>query len=287
MSPRIEQLGVLSGPVWLFGGCYSNLQATQALLELARQQQLPPRQLICNGDSVAYCADPQDTVALLRHHQVSVVQGNCEQALAEQAPDCGCGFEAGSSCSQLAESWYRYSQQRIDPESRRWMAQLPSQIRFELNGLKLVVTHGGLSRNNLFLFGSSPRAAFEQELELAQADIVIAGHSGIPFAYRAGTGYWLNTGAIGMPANDGSRDGWYLVLESCGQGLRCRWQRLRYDAELAAERMRAEGLSAGYQQALLSGLWPSNQVLPETERSAQGQRLSLPELLIPKSELRE
>jgi len=92
--------------VLLFGGCYSNLQATQALLDKASQLGIPPDRIVCTGDVVAYAADPMGTVDLVRASGMHVVMGNCEESLGLNAADCGCGFEVGSACDMLSVAWY-------------------------------------------------------------------------------------------------------------------------------------------------------------------------------------
>lgn len=63
--PLLE-LGTLDGPVLLFGGNYSNLRATEALIAEASRLGVPADHVICTGDVVAYCADPQATVDRMR-----------------------------------------------------------------------------------------------------------------------------------------------------------------------------------------------------------------------------
>lgn len=69
---------------------------------VAEQLAIPPQQVICTGDLVAYCAHPQETVELIRDWGIHIVRGNCEESLASGALDCGCGFEEGSVCSTLS-----------------------------------------------------------------------------------------------------------------------------------------------------------------------------------------
>ena len=49
-----------------------------------------------------------------------------------------------------------------------------------------------------------------------------------------------------MPVNDGTRDGWYLLLEPVTRGIQASWHRLTYDAELAAATMQQSRLTGGY-----------------------------------------
>ena len=63
------------GPVLLFGGCYSNLEATNALLAEASRLGIPPGRIVCTGDVVAYCADAVATAQSIRAAGIHVVMG--------------------------------------------------------------------------------------------------------------------------------------------------------------------------------------------------------------------
>ncbi|MET0024860.1 MAG: metallophosphoesterase family protein [Sedimenticola sp.] len=267
------------GPLLLFGGPYSNLAATQAMRREAELLGIPPERVICNGDIVAYCAQPAETLEAIRTWGVHLVAGNCEVSLAEGSPDCGCGFEQGTTCALLSEGWYPYASARVDSGQRDWMKQLPGSIRFRFNGVRFQVAHGAPGAINRFVFPSTPRHE-KQALLDDDTDVVIAGHSGIPFGEKLANGYWLNTGVIGMPANDGTPDGWYLLLQTVEGQVRVRWQRLVYDYRGAHRQMLTAGLDNGYARALLSGLWPSMDILPNTEQGRYGIPLVLDELAI-------
>jgi len=274
-------LGLAGEPVLLFGGPYSNLQATQAMRREAERLGISPSRVICTGDIVAYCAEPDAVVREIRDWGVSVVMGNCEESLAADSPDCGCGFEDGTACSLLSDSWYRFSTQNTGDGHRSWMGELPRSVRFRLADRTFLVVHGAPSSINRFIFDSTPAAEKVLELKRAGADVVIGGHCGIPFGQQVGERFWLNSGAIGMPANDGSRDGWYLLLSPFNGGTRVGWHRLRYDWHRAQLVMRQSGLANGYADALGTGLWPSMDVLPDDERSRQGKALDPIPLMLP------
>ena len=282
---KVKELGSLKAPVLIFGGPYSNLHATRALFEKAGSLGIPPERIICNGDIVAYCGEPAETLSLISDWGIHCVMGNCEESLSADADDCGCGFDEGSLCSLLSDEWYRFASAEITSEQRRWMGALPRSIRFAIGDTRFVVTHGGVNNINEFLFPSSPAERKLDQLVASNAHCNIGGHCGLPFGEAITYGdqgdeyrYWLNTGAIGMPANDGTTDGWYLVLErdTAGPGIFVRWNRLKYDHAGAAESMAARGLGSAYSDALTTGLWPSMDILPDAERSAQGQPLSPP-----------
>ena len=279
----VLDLGRLKAPVLIFGGPYSNLHATRSLFEETRSLDIPTERIICNGDIVAYCGEPAETLSLITDWGIHCVMGNCEESLSAGAGDCGCGFDEGSLCSLLSDEWYQFASAEITPEQRDWMGALPRSIRFSIGDTRFAVIHGGVDNINEFLFPSSPAERKLDQLVASNTHCLIGGHSGLPFGEAIPCGdedneyrYWLNTGAIGMPANDGTTDGWYMVLEpdTAGAGIFVRWNRLKYDYAGAAETMATQGLGSAYSNALTTGLWPSMDVLPDAERSFQGRPLS-------------
>ncbi|MCB1759585.1 MAG: metallophosphoesterase family protein [Gammaproteobacteria bacterium] len=268
------ELGEIPAPLLVFGGPYSNLEATRTLRREAERLRIPAQQCVCTGDLVAYCADPQETVAEIRDWGVHLVMGNCEESLADGAADCGCGFSAGTSCDLLSKEWFDYASRRFDDATRAWMGALPRRLQFSFGGVRVAAIHGGATRINRFLFPSQPDHDFAVELAEIDADLVLAGHCGIPFTRRIDGKLWHNAGVIGMPANDGGRQCWYSLLQTTGDGaININHHRLDYDAESAAGKMVRAGLTGGYHRALLSGLWPSLEVLPAAERLQTGRTL--------------
>jgi predicted phosphodiesterase len=262
----------VSAPVLVFGGPYSNLHALRALMARAETLAIAPANVICTGDIAAYCADAEATLQAVRAWGCHVVAGNCEEQLAQNADDCGCGFEDGTLCNRLSQDWYTFARQQVSGASRAWMASLPLTITFNLGGKQFHVVHGGMRQSNRFVFASD-RAAFADEFRKTDADVVIAGHAGLPFIAQQEGRTWFNPGVIGMPANDGTADVWYGLIRQGDDTLALSTHRLNYDAPGAAAAMRTAGLADDYARALTTGLWPSLDVLPVTERAAAGQSL--------------
>lgn len=282
---QIETLGALDGPLLLFGGPYGNRQALDALFTEAETLGIPPARMICTGDLAAYAADPQAVTDRLRDAGVPVVMGNVEEALAEAAADCRCGFAEGSLCDALAAAWYRHADAALDAETKRWMADLPRRIDFTLAGRRIAVVHGGVRQINRFIFPATPAGEKLSELTDAGSDAVIGGHSGLPFTDRLGDRLWHNAGAIGLPANDGTPRVWYSLLFPSAAGVTVSIRALSYDYEAAAARIRAAGLPEAYATALVTGLWPADDVMPDADRDRRGQAIAPTEILWPHPEL--
>lgn len=273
-------------PLLLFGGCYSNLQATEALLRAAKWLEIPPRRIICTGDVVAYCADAVATARLVRDIGMHVVMGNCEESLGESAGDCGCGFEPGSACDRLSAAWFTHAAATLGADDRAWMRGLPRRIDLAIGGRRIAVVHGSVPRINEFVFASASDAALTRHIADAHCDGVIGGHCGLPFSRVVAGRVWHNTGAIGMPANDGTPRGWFSLLLPRDDGLDIRHLPLSYNHAAAAAAMRRAGLPCGYADALETGLWPSLDVLPPAERAQTGVPLR-PRTLVWPSRLKQ
>jgi predicted phosphodiesterase len=280
-------LGILDGPVLVFGGPYGNLEATGALIGAARRLGIPPARAICTGDVVAYAADPQGVVDLLRSWGCAIVMGNCEESLARDAADCGCGFAEDSACAALSDQWFNATRRDLDDDTKRWMGTLPRRIDFTLGGRRLAVIHGGVTQINRFIFASTSAAEKSAEIAAADVDGIVAGHCGLPFSQLVGGRLWHNSGALGMPANDGTARVWFSVLTPRADGIHVAHHAFDYDHRAAAAKMYARGYPNAYAAALVDGLWPSCDILPEAERPSRGVAIEPGTLIWPDTTPRE
>ena len=274
-----RDLGELDGKVLVFGGPYSNLAVTQAMQQKAAELEIPPNRIICTGDIVAYCGEPRETAELIMEWGIPALMGNCEESLGFEEDDCGCGFEQDSSCSILSITWYQFANRVMTTQLRNWMKALPRLITFRYQGFRFAVVHGSVSSINQFIFPSTPWKDKLEQINSTTADVIIGGHCGIPFGQSRDQLAWLNAGVIGMPANDGSTDGWYMLLEPVVDGYQASWHRLAYDVGQSQRTTHNAGMPE-YAQALGDGLWAGMDILPETERSLRGEKIELAPLRI-------
>jgi predicted phosphodiesterase len=269
-----RDMGAVDAPLLVFGGSYGNLEATAALIAAAQRLGIPGGRVICTGDVVAYGADPQAVVDLVRSWGCAVVMGNCEESLALDAEDCGCGFSEGSACAVLSAQWFSATRRDLDADARRWMGTLPRRIDCTIAGRRLAAIHGSVSQINQFVFASTDAAEKTRQLDLAGADGILAGHCGVPFTQVIDGRLWHNSGALGMPANDGTPRVWFSVLTPDDDAIAVSHHAIEYDHRAAAEKMRARGYPGAYADALGSGLWPSCDILPAQERALRGHPLA-------------
>ena len=256
-------LGALDGPVLLFGGPYSNVQALDAVIAAAAARGIDRGHMMCTGDIAAYCGAPGPCVQRLRDLACPVVAGNCEVQLASGASGCGCGFDAGSTCDLLSVGWYGFAASALSADDKAWMGRLPDFITFIHQGARYAAIHGGVTDISRFIWGSSDASVFDHEWQaledhIGPVDHIIAGHCGIPFIRKTPKGRWINAGVIGMPPHDGRQQTRFAILD----GGEVQIHRLDYDVAGAMRDMADAGLPDGYRRGLQSGYWPSEDILP-------------------------
>jgi predicted phosphodiesterase len=259
---RVEDFGRMDGPVVLFGGPYSNLQALQAMGQVIGESDA-----ICTGDIVAYGASPAETISQFRAMAVPCVAGNCERQIADGADDCGCGFDEGSACNILSKGWYPYALSQCDSDAANWLGELPEIGVFTHQNRRYAVIHGGATAINRFIWPSSPDTVFLEEITAlapltGKIDGIVSGHSGIAFHRRIDGYQWINAGVIGLPPHDARPETRYAVLDDGEVTI----HRLSYDFAEARRAMESAGLTQGYQETLETGIWPSEDVLPSALR---------------------
>lgn len=251
----------------LFGGLYSNYLALEAALADAQRRGVDA--IYCLGDVGAFGPYPDRVFPLLRDSRVQCLQGNYDDSIGSELADCQCGYTDPRD-NYFAQRSYDYTLANTSLENRRWLRDLPKQIRFEVGPFRVLLCHGSPRRVNEFLWESTTSTQFLDSLvEQFDADVIAATHTGIKWQRRlTGGGWFVNVGVLGRPENDGGTNVWYTVLEQLpGAGVRFDFVRVEYDFTRLAREMRQESLPEEFIETVLTGWWTTClEVLPGKER---------------------
>ena len=275
MGQKIENLGKISDKILLFGGIYSNLQALEALKQISEKENIAPENCICTGDIVGYCAQPEETVQLFKFWGAKSIVGNVEIQLRENAQDCGCEFKEGSRCDGFSQLWYPYAQSKLSENSLEFLKTLPNHINFQYADKNVTVVHGSYFNVSEFIFKSTDWEVKKPNFDATNSDVLIAGHCGLPFHHQEENKLWLNPGVIGMPANDGSPDVWYAILEDSNDLFNFTHHALNYNFKLTSKLMQNGLLPEEYSRTIVTGIWDNTEILPPFECGLQGFGIQL------------
>lgn len=270
MDKKIKHIGAKSGKLLLFGGVYSNLQALESLVSIAEAEGIATKNCICTGDITGYCAQPEETVQLFQKWGALSIAGNIELQLANDSENCGCDFKAGGRCDGFSKLWFPYSKGHLSKESLQWISEIPENISFDYGAKKVTVVHGNYANTSEFIFASNADQSKQKCFAKTESDVIIAGHSGLPFHQSIKGNLWLNPGVIGMPANDGTTRVWYMILEIENDEIKYTHRSFEYDYTTAQQLMFKNNLPEEYANTLASGIWDNMEILPEIEKMGQG-----------------
>jgi predicted phosphodiesterase len=262
--------------VAVFGGIYNNRLALEAAVSEAKRREAEA--ILCLGDLGGFGPHPDRVFDILRRHGIKVMQGNYDVSVSGGLNDCGCGY-ADPRDNRFARISYDYTFRNTSPGNREWLAGLPPAFRFSLGGREVLACHGSPRRTNEFLWESTtPDGLIRAFLDAAEADLLLASHTGIKWQRRLDDGRgFVNVGVLGRPENDGTTRVWFTLLtgnreggrdSAPGPGWRAVFVPVVYDHEALALEMREEGLPGEFVESVLTGWWTTClEILPAKERA--------------------
>lgn len=259
------------------GGPYANPYALRAFVADARDRGC--ERLFCLGDLGGFGAEMDPLWPLLIDNGVECVAGNYDVAVHRADPDCGCGYRDPRD-NEFAQLIYDHTLATTSRAFADWMGTLPTEHRETIDGVDVHLVHGSPLALNDFWWESRSDAEHAERVAASGADVVLCTHSGLPWQRRVGATLAVNVGVIGKPANDGSRDVWYAILDIHDGHATAELVRLAYDWPAQAAAMRAAGLPEPFVETIETGWWTTClEILPPPER-ARGRyhlyRSSLP-----------
>jgi putative phosphoesterase len=145
------------------------------------------------GDLVNYGPNPREVVDFLKENASLVIRGNHDHAV---------GFNEDPRCSalfrEMAQAMQQYTSSVLSESQKQFLRDLPLRADRELGGMKVSMCHA-VPSDPLFAYcpPDSPRS--EGELEFAQADILLVGHTHLTFDRQFGERRVVNPGSLGQP----------------------------------------------------------------------------------------
>ncbi len=249
------------------GGVYANPYALRAMLADARARGC--ERVICLGDLGGFGAECEAIWPLLEEHGVECVAGNYELAIGRGDADCGCGY-ADERDNRFAQVIYDHTRAHTSAEFASWMRTLRPQRRERIGGLDVQMVHGSPLAVNDFLWESLSDDELRERLDTGtrRPDVLLCTHTGIPWMRHVDGTLVINVGAVGRPANDGRRDGWYAVVDLDAGHARAQLMPVAYDWRAQAASMRAAGLPEPFVETIETGWWTTClEVVPPPERA--------------------
>ncbi len=198
------------------------------------------------GDLVNYGPDPCAVVDFVRTNANVVVRGNHDHAIGAGAdPRCSSAFR------EMAQAMKAYTESVLTDEQKAYLRQLPLTAQREAGGQRFVLCHAAPS-DPLFRYGPADPAFWTPEAAEVNADVLLVGHTHLPFILDLGARRVVNPGSVGQPKH-GAPAACYAVWEDGAISLRsCRYpveetvrKVLALPIDMCVRRQLAEVLATG------------------------------------------
>ena len=217
---------------------HSNLAALDAVLDDAGHWDAA----VSAGDTVGYGPHPEECVDRLYFKGFRCAKGNHDNAVATEETDW---------FNDDAQDAIRVNRGQLSAASIRWLGSLPTELKLELGGLKIAVYHGSPTQPlTSYVYPGDAEAHADRFLAQAGADVLILGHTHVPYRVERGGRLMLNPGSVGQP-RDGDPRASYLLLETSPLGVEHR--RVEYSIDATAEAIDAAGLPHRFATRLYRG----------------------------------
>jgi len=223
--------------VAILSDIHSNLQALYAVL--AELESDPPETVLCAGDIVGYGANPNECCEIASRRCSKVVLGNHDHSAITGDTYLMNPYAARASA---------WTAKMLSGSSREFLASLPREEHFVLGGMRVAMYHGSPRSMSEYIYESDLDGL---ALDDAGADVVIMGHTHVPYVRRVGRVLVVNPGSVGQPRDSDPRAS-FAVLDTLAGN--CQIRRLDYDIPGAARAIASAGLPALLGERLYSGM---------------------------------
>ncbi|MFO7651095.1 MAG: YfcE family phosphodiesterase [bacterium] len=231
--------------VALIGDVHANLPALEAVLEHAHRLGVDAVWNV--GDLVGYGPQPDEVIRRLRREHAVSIAGNYD--LKVLAVGKGKPPKTKAPEKRLA---FRWAWEHLSKSSRDYLKGLAEEARFELEGRRILLTHGSPADREEYVGEQTSDKRLGELAEIAGADIIVSGHKHRPARREHEGCLFVNTGSVGRPDDSDPRAS-YAILDIKPKLFRVTHHRVRYEVGRTVAQIRRHKLPELFAQMLIKG----------------------------------
>jgi|YelNatPaOPRAMG01_1025707.scaffolds.fasta_scaffold01363_9 predicted phosphodiesterase len=231
---------------------HANLEAVQAVLEHARQQQCT--HYVCLGDIVGYGPNPREVLQVVRDLHCPVVMGNHDEY--------ACNDLHLTGFNPMASEGIKWTRDQLTADEKAWLREL----KYMRNVESFAIVHATLDLPEKWAYVFDKFAA-AASINYQRTPVCFNGHTHVPVAFvrgptgiigglyskikiEAGKKYFINAGSIGQP-RDRNPKAAYVTFDLTQNLIEL--HRVDYDFTAVQKKIRAAGLPESLADRLALG----------------------------------
>jgi putative phosphoesterase len=221
----------------IFSDVHANLPAMQAVRDHIARQSYDA--VYCLGDLGGYASQPNEVQELIMEMGWPTILGNYDEGVGFNRDDCGCHYIKPFDI-EMSNISFLWTREHTSDSNKIWLQKLPREIRLEVEGLRVLLCHGSPRSTTEYLFDNRSDGFLRQFTpggkDDAHADVIVFGHTHVPYHREVDGVHFINSGSVGRPKDGDARAG-YAVLTIDNALVNVEQIRVEYDVDLAASRL--------------------------------------------------
>lgn len=200
------------------------------------------------GDLGGYAPFVNEVAEFLIEKGIEGVQGNYDDAVANDREHCGCKYENPVQ-AEMAQLSFEWTKLHTSQKCRDYMRDLPFKLALAYQGRKVEIFHATPNKNNLYWYEERPEKFFKEMSGRVEADIMIYGHTHKPYRKDIEGKVFINAGSVGKP-KDGDPRTCVTLVNISPEAVETEFVRLPYDVEKVAKAIIESGLPPYFAERL-------------------------------------
>lgn len=149
------------------------------------------------GDLVNYGPEPSEVLEWVRSRAAIAVRGNHDHAVGfGESPRCSAPYRL------MAAETQRYTESTVTDRQKQFLQNLPARAEREVAGTRFLLCHA-MPSDPLFGYCEPHSRLWAKETERLSTDVLLVGHTHLPFTRRIGNCTVVNPGSLGQPKTGG------------------------------------------------------------------------------------
>jgi len=183
---------------------HGNYAALLSVIKELKKEKI--EKLLILGDIVGYYYHPDKILYELENWNYLLIKGNHEEILKRIIDG---DLDAGLIKTKYG-SGHEHAIKKLNKYQINKLITAPSQINFEIEGLKILMNHGSPLDPNQYIYPDSDKEILDSSIT-PLFDIILIGHSHYQFIYTNMDTVLLNPGSVGQSRSTGGFADWAII----------------------------------------------------------------------------
>jgi len=176
------------------------------------------------GDLVGRGSHPLETLRFLKEQRIPGIRGNVERKLLSLR-------EREQDILELLKGKKEnlaWTALQLDEDAWDYMGSLPERMELQIEGFNILMVHGSPLSDKDYIYPSITSYGITTKMNGMKCDLLVCGHSHIPFVKRFRGLRVVNCGSVGMSVDGDPKPSYAIADLSAEKGIHCRIFRFSY-----------------------------------------------------------